>query len=188
MATASNIPEKLKGIDLKSLTYGKAGELVEPLSDQELMQLFDSSSIKLGDTAADYLVKRRKHQMIIDAVHSRTLKTRNGKVRAANVLKGHLLGGRCIDFSRTFDALMILAEDKNRDAVNTVLVGVVLWGGKSVLPKLRELYSKTGFEDYQKAIRAIEENDIRILSPHQMFSEEWKNTVRQHRPDENLLL
>lgn len=188
MAKPSNIPDKLKGIDLKSLTYEKASQLVNPLSDEELLQLFDSASIKLGDTAADCLTRRRKHQMIISAVKSRTLKTRNGKVRAANVLTAHLFGGRCINTTDTFAALMILAEDKNRDAVNTSLLAILLWGGKSVLPKLQELYLKTGYEDYEKAIRAIEANDYRIYSPYQSLWDEWKNTIRQHRPGENLFL
>ena len=179
---------KLKGINLKSLTYGQANELVQPLSDQELMQLFDSSSIKLGDTAVDYPVKRRKHHMIINAVYSRTLRTRNGKVRAANVLEGHLFGGRCKNVPKTFGALMILAGDRNRDAVNTALGSIVFLRDKSVLPKPREFYAKTGLEDYRKAIQAIEENDYRIYSPYDSPPEEWETNALKYRGRENLFL
>jgi hypothetical protein len=106
--------------------------------------------------------------MVLDAIHSRALKTRNGKVRAANFLHGY---GRAVPDA--LGALMVLAEDRNMDAVNTALLPIVLWRDVSVLPKLRELYAERQLDDYRKAIQAIEQKDYRIYSPGVLPDEKW---------------
>lgn len=168
MEASSKLPSRLRGVDLKSLTYAEADRLLQPLSDEQLLRLFDSPSIKLGDTACGHLSRRGGYRMVIDAIHSRALKTRNGKVRAANFLSGY---GRTIP--ETLDALMVLAEDRNQDAVNTALLPIVMWGDATVLPKLRELYSTRRLDDYRKAVQAIEKNDHRFYSPGFSPDERW---------------
>ena len=89
-------------------------------------------------------------------------------MRAANFLARY---GRSIP--EVLPALMVLAEDKNADAVNTALLPIVMWKDTTVLPKLRQLYEERGLDDYQKAIEAIEKNDHRVYAPSYSPGEKW---------------
>jgi len=164
----SILPPALDGLELTSLTYKEASDAVAQLSDLELLSLFDSTSIKIGDCAVCELGKRGRHDMVIQAVHKRQLKTRNGKVRAVNFLNRW---GRSL--KEAFPAQMILAADKNKDAVNCALLSVVLWRDLSVLPTLKALYAERKNPDYLKAIEALEKGDHRIYMKYFASDKRW---------------
>jgi hypothetical protein len=166
--TRSILPPALDGLDLKSLTYREAAELVASLSDIELLALFDSPSIKIGDCAVEELEKRSVGHLVVEAVCNHRLKTRNGKVRATNFLSAW---GR--SYKEAFPALMILAADKNKEAVNNALLYVVLWRDLSVLPTLKALYAERKNPDYLKAIEALEKGDHRIYMKYFAPDKRW---------------
>ena len=53
---------------LKRLSYREIAEKLSGAKPQTLVQLLDSKSIKIGDTAADFLGRKRLHSLIIIAI------------------------------------------------------------------------------------------------------------------------
>ena len=141
--------------------------MVAQLSDLELLALFDSPSIKIGDCAVVELGKRSSN-LVVEAVQNHQLKTRNGKVRATSYLSRW---GR--SYKEAFPALMILAADKNKEVVSNALLDVVLWRDLSVLPTLKALYAERKNPDYLKAIEALEKGDHRIYSKYFAPDKRW---------------
>jgi hypothetical protein len=162
------LPPSLDGVDLKALKYDEAVSLVAELSDEDLLRLVDSPSIKLGDPACHFLAKRGKRDLVLKLVLEKKLKTRNGKVRAAN-----FLGDWGRSWSEAFAGLMMLATDRNKDAVNTALLSVVLWRDKTAIPKLRVLYEERRNPDYLKAINALEQNNHRFYAKYFAPDSRW---------------
>lgn len=159
MPTDASLMPELEGVDLKTLTYETAESLLSTASDEVLVSLFDSASIKIGDTAVSCLLRRDRWSLIVDGVHEGRFRTRAGKIRAANYFS---ISGKWVPKAKALPALMILAADRGLAAADNALLPIVLWQDPSVLPQLNELYEERPTEALKKAIKAIKKRDYRI--------------------------
>jgi hypothetical protein len=130
-----------------------------------LVELVDSQSIKIGDTAADLLGSRNEAKLVIDALMSDRLRTADGRVRATNTLHRF---GRSVPESA--DAHVRLLGDRSDRVVRNALFGIVFMCRRDLLPKLKgDIASApagtTRHNDLRDAIVALEANDPFIFSP-----------------------
>ncbi len=143
------LPPELNGVDLRTLTYETAEKLLSTASDETLVGLFDSGSLKIGDTAVSCLLRRNRWELVVDGVVNGDFRTSAGKIRAANYLS---ISGRLVPREASLSALMILVADRGLAASDNALLPVVMWQDPSVLPQLRELHEKRPTEALRKAI------------------------------------
>ena len=104
---------------LAKLTYADLHERLKDRSSLELLDLLDERSIKVGDTAAGLLSSREERAMILNAILSDRLTTRNGKVRALNFLCQR---GR--QMPEAINGYLHLVHDEHPDVVDCALFGL----------------------------------------------------------------
>lgn len=115
-------------------TYEQIDQALQTLSDDELLGLFDSPSIKVGDSACDILFSRAgdafKDEMV-DALLEGRFKTRLGRMRASATV---LCGGKRV--RRAHEAYLHLLHDRSTDVVDNALFGLVFLNDKTHLPSV----------------------------------------------------
>jgi hypothetical protein len=147
-------PVKLSGLTYQQLSLKLS---VEP--SERLVALLNERSIKIGDTAADILSTRGETFMVVDAMMSGRLSTRNGKVRALNLLSQRALPDAVPVYLR-----MIL--DPNPDVVSSALFGLVFWNDARHLPAIRAIKNSSARQIQEQAISALEAGNPQLYSPH----------------------
>lgn len=150
------------------LTYGQMDAELRSRSEDELISLMDSPSIKVGDTAAGLLEGRRAFDAVYDAVCDNRLKTALGRKRALYVLI-HAGPG----YRKGLDACVRLLRDRSRLVVDEALFGLCHWNDQSTLAALDTVTCRGVGEDVELARRAIKARDIRIFSRYYSIHEKW---------------
>jgi len=160
-------------MDLDSLEKSLAGkpyEVVEvelaPLDTEQLIALLDCRSIRVGDTAADLLVRRGETEAVIDATLAGRVSTKIGKQRALNILTW--LGRAC---ARARDIYLALLKDRHETIVGGALFGLVFLQAKEHEGAIREAMKAVRrdselYERFKLALEALHKGDPFIFSPY----------------------
>ena len=146
---------------LSRLTYAEIAKRLENESSANLLELVDERSIKVGDTAIDLLSARGEVNLILEALMSGRLTTRNGKVRALNTFCSRGLG-----MPEAVPAYLLMINDSNPDVVSCALFGLVFWNDPQYLPAIRAIRNPRMENMKKKAITALEAHDPKRYSPH----------------------
>jgi hypothetical protein len=150
------------------LTYAEMDAELSTRGEEELISLLDSPSIKIGDTAADPLSRRRALDAVYDAVCDGRLKKALGKKRALYLLIH--AGPR---YRKGLDACVRLLRDRGKLVVGEALFGLCHWNDQSTLAALDTVTCRAVAEDVELARRAIKARDIRIFSQYYSIHEKW---------------
>jgi len=145
--------------------YQAIDEALRSLSPSDLLSLLDSKSIKIGDTAASLLNRRKETALLIDALLNDRIRTALGRVRATNVLNWH---GRAVPAATT--AQIHCLDDRSDSVIRNALFGIVFLRRRDLIPKLKErlAVAERGSRrqlDFREAIKALEANDPLLFSP-----------------------
>jgi hypothetical protein len=146
-------------------SYKVIADELRPLSSGALLSLLDSKSIKIGDTAGDFLAGRDEAPLIVDAILNNRIRTALGKVRATNILNWF---GRAVP--EAVDAHLHLLNDRSNDVLGNALFGIVFWRRRDLLPKLREHLALVSDDaarqqTLREAIEALEADNPSLFSP-----------------------
>ena len=147
-------------------SYEEVDNEMGAFDDSALLELLDSRSIKVGDTAASLLYRRGKTDAVIDAVLAGRISTKLGKMRAMSVLRS--VGKSC---ARAREVYLSLIHDRNRDVVDDALFGLVFLQDQRFIGPIREAIAKReeGTDIHERcllAIQALEQQDPFIFSPY----------------------
>jgi hypothetical protein len=157
--TARNIETELRGLD-----YSQIWQALKRVSVETLIQLLDSRSIRIGDSAAGLLSTDQAVSDLISAVRNNQISTQLGKIRASNVLS--IFGRR---FPEALEAYLVLLRDRNDEAAANTLLQLVFWGDKRVIPLIEErkktIKSPDVIKDFERAVQALGKSDTFIFSP-----------------------
>ncbi len=150
---------------LVRLSYEVIGGELRTLSSGDLLDLLDSRSTKIGDTAAGFLASRGEAALLIGALLSDRIRTALGRVRA-----GNMLGCFGLSAPGAVMARVHMLADRSDDVVDTALFGIVLSRRKDLLPKLRDHLARLSpgtrrCDLFIEAIKALEANDPSLFSP-----------------------
>jgi hypothetical protein len=150
------------------LTYAEMNVELSPRSEDELISLLDSLSIKVGDTAAAILSRKGALDAVYDAVCDGRLKRALGRKRALYLLIH--AGPR---YRKGLDACIRLLRDRSKLVVDEALFGLCHWNDQSTLAALDTVTCRAVTKDVELARRAIKARDIRIFSRHYSIHEKW---------------
>jgi hypothetical protein len=150
------------------LTYREMDVELSNRSEEELIALLDSTSVKIGDTAASLLSRRDAEDAVYDALCDGRLKTALGRKRALFTL---LLAGP--GYGKSLDACVHLLRDRSKLVVNEALFGLCHWNDQSTLAALETVTCGAAAEDVELAQRAIKARNLRIFSPYYSIHEKW---------------
>ena len=153
-------------MNLAHLTYEQLELALRDEPDEQLIEMLDERSVKIGDTASSILSRRGKHQLLLELALKGEFRTRNGKIRAMNTLG---LQGRKLPAS--LDVYLKFLCDRNAEVAGNALFFIVLWNDKSQINAVRSCQNTALSEKIDQAIAALEAGDYRIYSPY--F---WDNT------------
>ena len=120
--------------ELAHKTYEQINQALRDLPDNELLELFDSPSIKVGNSACDILWSRSDDAFedeMVDALLAGRFKTRLGRMRASATV---LCGGKRV--RQAHEAYLHLLHDRSADVVDNALFGLVFLNEKAHLPAL----------------------------------------------------
>ena len=150
---------------LKPHNYKVIEEELETQSSEMLVALLDANSVKVADTAATLLRRRKEISLLIDACVNNRIRSARGRVRCMFVFD---CSG--IATPETVTAYLHLLGDRSADVVSEALFGLVFMRRRDLLPILREHLEhlpagSPRCEDFSKAIRALEANDPSLFSP-----------------------
>lgn len=159
--------EELKKLEepLKGQSYESVQKALEPLTTDDLLQLLDSKSTRVGDTAASLLGSRKETSALIGALRTNRLTTARGKIRATNILKWF---GRAVPDA--LKAYLHLLDDRSAEVMGNALFGIVFWRRRDLLPVLQEHLARAGSdperrEIFSRAIEALEADNPSLFSP-----------------------
>jgi hypothetical protein len=150
---------------LKGHSYAEIDRVLADAETRTLMALLDSKSIRIGDSAAGIIARRRETDAVVDAILAKSLRTKLGKIRALSIIGQ--FGKKC---PRSTEAHLALMEDKNPDVVSGALWGLVFLQDVRVLPAIRSAMDRAGedseaYLNFELAIEAIESRTPFIFSP-----------------------
>ena len=143
------------------LSYAELDAELASRSTGELLQLLDSPSIKVGDTATSLLGRRGALDIVYDALCGRRIRTALGRLRALHAL---LLPAR--NYPKSFDACIQLLHDRSSVVFDEALWGLCLWCEPRCLPDLQRIADESNRGRIALAIQAIQAGDYRIYSPY----------------------
>ncbi|REJ95136.1 MAG: hypothetical protein DWQ29_02220 [Planctomycetota bacterium] len=151
---------------LSRRSYEELDNDMAAFDDAVLLELLDSRSIKVGDTAASLLSRRGKTNAIVDSVLAGHVSTKVGKIRAINILSS--AGTSCV---RAREAYLSLLYDKNHDVVDSALFGLVFLQDRRSIGAIRDAMATQteGSETHARcltAIEALQQQDPFIFSPY----------------------
>lgn len=147
-------------------SYGDVATAMKPLKNSELLELLDSKSIKVGDTATSMLSKRGLIDAAIDRLFDGNVRTKFGRLRVSFLVKQR--GRAC---PRGADVFLHLLQDRTDDVVSNALFGLVFLQDKRHLGEIRRTMEgkEKGtrvYEWFSRAIEALEKEDPFIYSPY----------------------
>lgn len=143
-------------------SYKQLSDELKKWDTEQLIELIDAPSVKIGDTAVE-IVGRRCPNLLIKALLGKRVKTSVGKLRALNVM--HYYGKQYEDFHKVFSCFL---NDRSFDVVDAALFGLVFWQDQSATDLISKARSSTQHDraSFDKAIEALEKRDPFIFSPH----------------------
>lgn len=151
------------------LPYSAIEAEIKDLGDEDLIRLLDDKSRKVGDTAFTILYRNEKLDLVVDRLLDGTIHTRDGKVRATN-----MLSWRGKKYRRSAEAFLALLKDRSFDVVSNALWGLTFLQDEGNLPAIGEEADRRAaaggqtYERFHKAIEAIEKHNPFIYSPYFM--------------------
>jgi hypothetical protein len=104
--------------NLKNKSYQAIEEALKQESLDSLLALLDAQSNRIGDVAAQELVKRRQTSIVVNAILSGDIRTKRGKIRSMFVLKS--FGRHCEACDAAYLKLM---RDRSFDVARDALFG-----------------------------------------------------------------
>ncbi|MCY3019682.1 MAG: hypothetical protein NTW87_11720 [Planctomycetota bacterium] len=154
------LAKRLCRLDYEAIEAEVAG-----FDDAVLLVLLDSSSRKVGDTAAELLCSRGKAKVVVAALLASEIRTKLGRIRAMSVL-GHF--GKRVP--RGAEAYLRLIEEKSATVVYDALFGLVFLQDEANIPMIEAARRRSragpkadGY--FEKALTAIHAKDPFIFSP-----------------------
>ncbi len=150
---------------LMGLSYEVIDEALRMLPSGDLLDLLDSRSTKIGETAVMLLANRDEATLLIDALLGNRIHKAIGRVMASNVLNWFGLA-----LPEATAARLHLLKDRSNSVVRNALFGIVFARRRDLLPTLRRHLEhlppgSPRFEDFSEAIRALEADDPSLFSP-----------------------
>jgi len=163
MVTAMN-PSEIEQT-LAPRSYAEVDAALCEEADSTLLVLLECRNKKVGDCAADVLVRRCKVENVAHGILEGKFHTTIGKKRALYVL--HRFGKR---FNRAPAAYAHLLGDRSKSVVDSSLFGLAFLQDKSAIPIVRAAMqrhdrSKPLYLLFDKAVDALEQEDPFIYSP-----------------------
>jgi hypothetical protein len=149
---------------LAGKSYPEIERALQNLKSAELLDLLDSRSVRIGDSAAELLVTRRQIDPVIDRLLASAIRTKLGRMRATTVLRRF---GKSA--SRAVEAYRHLLDDRCIDVVSGALFGLVFWQDSNNLPMIETAKAKTEPGSprralFNKAITALRKEDPFLYS------------------------
>jgi hypothetical protein len=150
---------------LKGRSYQELHRLLSDAETRTLIGLLDSRSVRIGDSAAGVLARRRETEAVVDAILEKSLTTKLGKIRALSVLTQ--FGKKC---PRSKEAHLAFLDDKNYSVVCDALWGLVFMQDQSVIPAIQSAMVRAGEDSeaylkYELAVTAIRSRAPYFYSP-----------------------
>lgn len=150
--------------ELTKKSYSEIDASLSTLDHPELLELLDSRSIRVGNSATEILVARHQADLVIDALLASTVRTKLGRLRATHLLSCF---GRGVP--RAASAYLWLLDDPSIDVISNALFGLVFLLDTQNLPILKTARSKTlpgspARRLFDNAIRALVKQDPFIYS------------------------
>jgi hypothetical protein len=138
---------------------------IRSLPSDDLLQLLDSRSRKIGDSAADLILERHETDILVEALLHDRIRSVLGRVRATNVLADH---GRSAPGA--IDAYVHCLDDRSDDVLSNALFGIVFMRRRDLIPMLRQRLAaaETNAERHKmlrEAVEALEADDPQRFSP-----------------------
>lgn len=133
--------------------------------DRELIDQLDSKSRVSGDAAWGVLAVRPNGvSLVLDALRNHEISTRDGKVRALN-----LLYSEGLRLPEALEVYVSYLRDRSLVVAIQALSGVVRFRNRKYIPTVRELLSRvegTKDEEYvRRGLVALEEGNPRLFQP-----------------------
>lgn len=150
---------------LKGLNYPEIERVLANAEAAVLIELLDSTSIKIGDSAAGLIRGKEACRLLISSILEKRITTKFGKIRANNTLFG--TGRRYAD---ALKAYLTLLEDPNDEIADNALLALVFWGDKGVIPAIKarakSVKSTEHAMEFARACDALEKCDPASFNPH----------------------
>lgn len=146
---------------LSRLTYSEIDQRLKSRATSTLLKLLDDRSTKIGGAVVGILVRQNKHDAVLRAAMSDEFKTRNGKVRALNILRRR---GRTMP--KAIHAYLKFIHDTHPDVVESALFGLVFWNDRKHLPAIESIKNPSVRNSQKQAIKALKQRSPRLFSPH----------------------
>lgn len=157
---AKAVEKNLKGLNYPGIESALAN--VEP---EILIELLDSKSIKIGDSAAGLIKGSHTYRVLISSVLENRITTKLGKIRAKSIL---FRTGR--QYPKALEVYLSLLNDSNDEIAYDSLLGLVFWGDKRALPLIKErakcLKSREDAKEFERACDALERSDPASFKLH----------------------
>jgi hypothetical protein len=158
-------PESIEK-NLSRLSYAELESRLSKESPAVWLNLLDSTSVKVGDTAADLLARHQALNEIVRRVDSGLVKTKLGKIRTQNILSRF---GRQEPASKRI--YLRFLSDRNPDVVDCALFGLVFLQASETIPQIEIRLSQEKPRNRLRnrlldALRALREKNPKIYSPH----------------------
>ena len=153
--------------ELAHKTYDEIDRALRGLSDGGLFDLFDSHSIKVGNSACDILASRMRSgfaDLLVDALLQGRLRTKLGRMRASATLNQY---GK--DAPRAHEAYLHLLHDRSADVIDNALFGLVFLEDKANLPAIEAARDALSANSAQRprfncAIKALRDGNPFLFS------------------------
>jgi hypothetical protein len=155
---------------LIKLSHQDIWKSLEGLSDDELLELVDVRSNRVGDNAVGLLGSRGQFDKLIDGILDSRIHTANGKLRATSTL---LAGG--IHIPRAQEAYLALLSEMSAGVVDNALLGLVFSQKKSHIPKIEAALKKAKpgsqiQKSLERAIEALKKESPSFFAPYYGFA------------------
>jgi hypothetical protein len=164
-------------------SYGSISKVLHasPLTTDDLFELIESDSIKVGDSAASLLSRRKETNALISRLIDDRIRTRLGRLRAINTLT--MRGASCPE---ALPAYVHCLDDRSNDVLSGSLFGIVFMRRHDLLPQLRARLEATDLakgrrELLEKAVKALELDDPFFYSPNYAGGEMWGLEKRSNK-------
>ena len=149
---------------LRKLSYDEIERELLRLGDAEVVALLDSRSRRVGGQAAEFLLARRKADVIVEALLASRLRTKLGRLRATYVLN---YCGR--QPARSAETYLHLLDDRDVGVLGNALFGLAFLQDERSIGKIEAAREHTrkaeARELFDLAIKALTEQDPFIFAP-----------------------
>jgi hypothetical protein len=151
---------------LRRSSYAVIRKQLATATDETLVALLDSRSIKVGDTAADLLATRESLEIVTRALLQRSLRSRTAKIRAFGILRQ--FGKKA---TGAIEVYLAYLTDRSLDVVADALFGLVFWQDAQVTSAIRHAMVSSAHDKerrrlFSKATEALESQNPFVFSPN----------------------